>query len=135
VIVGETRQDVAYGYNGFPMGVDDDKSRYSDREVKYSLVVHAELNAIFNSNFNLCGADLFIYPLPPCPECAKAICQKRIGTVYFAIGDAWRPMHSRYSSTPHDSTSLMFKEAGVNLKTITMPPTALGKSLKHDTIN
>ena len=75
-IVNEHRKIVGVGYNGFPIGCDDDNLPW-DREgswcdTKYPYVCHAELNAILNSNTDLHGSTLYV-ALFPCNECAKAI--------------------------------------------------------------
>ena len=77
-IVNPEKRIVGLGYNGFPMGCDDDvyswerEGEYLD--TKYPYVVHAELNAILNSIQNLKGCTLYV-SLFPCNECAKAIIQ------------------------------------------------------------
>jgi dCMP deaminase len=45
VVVGKDRRKIAVGYNGFPRGIADD-NRLFDREVKYTLIQHAERNVI-----------------------------------------------------------------------------------------
>jgi dCMP deaminase len=78
VAVGEIGQVLAQGYNGFPRGVDDNIERYHDRETKYRYVVHAEANCIYNAAMNgisLNGATMYVYGLPACNECAKAMIQ------------------------------------------------------------
>ena len=52
VVIGETGQVLAQGYNGFPRGVKDTEERYNHRETKYNYIVHAEMNAIFNASWN-----------------------------------------------------------------------------------
>ena len=84
VAVGEKGQILAQGYNGFPRGILDSADRYNDRSTKYKLVVHAEMNVIYNATFNgvsLNGARLFVYGLPVCSECAKGIIQVGIQAV------------------------------------------------------
>lgn len=84
------------GYNGFPRGVADD-ARLMDRKAKYPRIVHAEANVISwaaRQGVSLAGAILYVYPLHPCPECAKLIVQSGIKEVVFeAMGetpDRWR---------------------------------------------
>lgn len=120
VIVGPLRQKVAYGYNGFPIGVDDMPQRYNNREVKYDLVVHAELNAILNAQFGLSGSTLYVYPLVPCTECAKAIIQSGIKRVVSIKNPPSRPKGSKYIGV-HPSVDLMFNESNVTLKLYEWP--------------
>lgn len=81
VIVRADRTVVGVGYNGFPRGVVDSEERYLDRETKYAMVVHAEANAILHSREDLTGATIYVYPWPPCNECAKLIIESGISRV------------------------------------------------------
>ena len=86
------------GYNGFPRGMIDTSDRYNDRPTKYKLIVHSEMNLIYNATFNgvsLDGSTLYVYGLPVCSECAKGIIQvgvKRIvmNTGQMEIPDVWK---------------------------------------------
>lgn len=75
ILVNHEGHVVGTGYNGFPRGVEDTEERLNDRETKYGLVVHAEVNAILQAGHDAEGATLYVYPsfmLPPiCGECAK----------------------------------------------------------------
>lgn len=85
VIIGDNGQIISQGYNGFPRGVNDAEERYNNRELKYKMVVHAELNAILNALYNgssVKGASIFVHGLPICTDCAKAIIQSGIKAVY-----------------------------------------------------
>ena len=113
VIVGSKGQILTQGYNGFPRGIRDTEKRLEDREKKLSLVVHAEMNAIFNATYNgvsLDGSTLFVYGLPVCSECAKGIIQVGISKVVI--------VRDKISIRPHweeswKMTKEMFREAGV----------------------
>lgn len=112
VAVGSKGQLLAQGYNGFPRGIDDTPARLLDREEKYKYVVHAEMNVIYNashSGVSLDGADLFVYGLPICSECAKGIIQVGIKKVYILceekVPSIWYESWYR--------TKAMFAEAGV----------------------
>ncbi len=78
---------VSIGYNGMPMGCDDDICPWGvgeGLESKYLYVCHAELNAILNTRDGsaLRGCHLYV-SLFPCNECAKAIIQSGIKEVVF----------------------------------------------------
>tara|TARA_B000000477_G_scaffold124379_1_gene131820 strand:+ start:3530 stop:3997 length:468 start_codon:yes stop_codon:yes gene_type:complete len=84
VVIGEKGQLLSQGYNGFPRGINDTDDRLNNRERKYELVVHAEMNAIYNASFNgvsLKDSTLYVYGLPICSECAKGIIQVGIKKV------------------------------------------------------
>ena len=86
VIVDENNRVVSIGYNGFPSGVSDDEFPWGREggvlDTKYAFVVHAELNAILNSQRSVRGCSLYV-SLFPCNECAKAIIQAGIKRIIF----------------------------------------------------
>lgn len=86
-IVNDKKIVVGLGYNGFPRGVSDDLISWSREgesviETKYAYVVHAEANAIMNSNTSVEGCVLYTN-LFPCNECAKIIIQSGIKEVVY----------------------------------------------------
>lgn len=113
VAIGSKGQVLSQGYNGFPRGVNDSDERYADRNEKYKYVVHAEMNVIYNASYSgvsLDGADLYVWGLPVCSECAKGIIQvgiKRVFVMTPALDtpDRWADSWNR--------TTEMFDEAGV----------------------
>lgn len=110
IAVGSKGQILAQGYNGYPRGMDD--SDYSNREEKYKKIVHAEMNCIYNASWNgvsLDGADLFVYGLPVCHECAKAIIQVGIRRVICPYNPAW----PKKWEESFKLTKQFFDEAGV----------------------
>lgn len=106
-VIVKDKQVLGMGYNGFPRGVEDTRERLEDRPIKYSLVVHAELNAILNATSSVKGCDLYVTHFP-CGECAKSIIQSGIAKVYY-------PRSSRLERWHEDNelAENMFKEAGV----------------------
>ncbi|ABL02086.1 CMP/dCMP deaminase, zinc-binding protein [Candidatus Ruthia magnifica str. Cm (Calyptogena magnifica)] len=84
ITVGQKKEVLSQGFNGFPRGIHDSDDRYNHRETKYQFVVHAEMNAIYNATYSgtsLDGATLYVYGLPICLECAKGIIQVGIKKV------------------------------------------------------
>ena len=118
VIVDENRIVRGMGYNGFPRGVDDSPERYNERELKYKLVVHAEVNACVNSIGNIKGGTIYVWPtlMVPnvCPECCKVVIQSGIRRVVGYEG----PTNERWQSMAEIS-SMMLKEAGVAVDMVT----------------
>lgn len=88
VLVSPDTLPISRGFNGFPKGVLDTMTRYEDREEKYRLIVHAEINALLFAGGieRTRGAVLFIWPLPPCPTCAGAIINAGVSAVVFPAG-------------------------------------------------
>ena len=81
VIVDGDNRVVSIGYNGFPIGIDDDDERLNNRELKYKMIIHAECNALMFANTNLVGYTMYTYPFMPCPKCASMIIQSGITRV------------------------------------------------------
>lgn len=78
VIVNDRNEIVSTGYNGFSVGVLDNKERYENRDLKYKLVCHSEMNAIIFSNQRPLNCTLYLYPFSTCSNCAKYIIQSGI---------------------------------------------------------
>lgn len=108
VIVSPDRRRLTTGYNGFPQGIADD-SRLHDRDTKYGMVVHAELNAVLNCPERPVGATLYVWPLPPCSNCAAAIIQAGIRRV--VCPPSWQ---ERWAAS-NELAAAMLAEAGVVL--------------------
>lgn len=86
-IVNSNNIILSTGYNGMPIGCNDDDMPWcrfgSFEESKYAYVCHAELNAILNCDGrSLKGSILYVTNFP-CNECAKAIIQAGIRKVIF----------------------------------------------------
>ncbi|EDV39459.2 uncharacterized protein Dana_GF25318 [Drosophila ananassae] len=92
-IVDSQNRIVAIGYNGFPRNCSDDefpwtKAKKDTKDFdplkdKKMYVVHAEANAILNSNgATLTGTRLYT-TLFPCNECAKLIIQSGISDILY----------------------------------------------------
>ena len=86
VIVDAHNVILGLGYNGFPRGLSDEEFPW-DRaggflETKYAYVVHAEENAIYNSNARTSGCKLYC-TLFPCNECAKTLIQNGITEIVY----------------------------------------------------
>ena len=112
VAVGDRGQILSTGYNGFPRNIKDSADRLNNRESKYKYVVHGEMNCIYNATLNgvsLNEADLYVYGLPVCSECAKGVIQVGIKRAFMCypetIRDKWKESHK--------ITSEMFDEVGI----------------------
>ena len=116
ICVGEIGQVLSQGYNGFPRGVLDLPEKLQDRTEKYKHTVHAEMNCIYHAcrtGVSLKGSSMFVYGLPICHECAKAIIQVGIRKVYFnqqSEKENWK-VSCNFSLE-------LFKQCGVEYETI-----------------
>lgn len=114
-IVNDGNKIMSVGYNGFPMGCNDDifpwERTGDELETKYPYVCHAELNAILNNRgANLEGCRIYV-TLFPCNECAKAIIQSGIKEVVY-ISDKYAMTKGTIASKK------MFDAAGVTLRNL-----------------
>lgn len=82
VIVRPDKTIAATGFNGFPRGCEDHPDLYANRELKYSRVVHAEMNAVLHAREPLHGYSLYVWPFPPCDRCMAHIIQAGITHVH-----------------------------------------------------
>jgi dCMP deaminase len=114
VVDNLTRHVVTTGYNGFPRHVRDDKDRYLDRELKYQMVVHAELNAVCQAaihGMSLRGCWAYV-TFPPCSQCAAAFIQAGIECVNcleIPVGHATTQIWEKSNKI----AEMMFHEVGV----------------------
>lgn len=112
VIVDRERRVISLGYNGFPRRVHDLEERYSTRELKYELIVHAEANALLTSPSSVMGCTLYTTPLPTCARCAGLVIQAGIARVVSMT----RSDSNINWATSCDLASQMYEEAGVEFK-------------------
>lgn len=116
VIVRDLNRVVSLGYNGFAQGVHDTPERYDDRELKYKMVVHGEINAIIHAKQDISGCTIYAWPLFTCSVCAGAVIQSGISRVVSPISNV-----ERWQSS-YDLSKKMYDEAGVSYEMIEMGP-------------
>jgi len=114
-IVNDKNKIVGAGYNGLPMGCDDDHFPWDKQgdflDTKYPYVCHAELNAILNNiGMDLRGCKIYT-ALFPCNECTKAIIQSGITEVIY--------LSDKYEGTdPAKASRRMLDTAGVTYRKV-----------------
>lgn len=112
-IVSTDNKILSIGYNGAPVGYDDDKDMCWEREgspldTKYFYVCHSELNAILNTKNDLRNSRVYV-TLFPCNECAKAIIQTGIKEVIY--------FDDKYANSDNNIASRkMFDACGVKYR-------------------
>lgn len=109
VITNPDNSIVSVGYNGFSFGVEDTKERLENRDLKYKMVVHGEINAIVFAKKDLRSCTLYTYPFMPCSRCAAIVVQTGIRRVVAPIND-----NPRWAEE-FEITKNIFKESGVVL--------------------
>jgi dCMP deaminase len=83
IIIGDQKEILATGYNGFPRMADESIPERHKRPDKYIWTEHAERNAIYNAartGCKLSGCTMYT-PFFPCTNCARAIIQSGIRTI------------------------------------------------------
>lgn len=98
---------ISFGFNGFPRGIADDARLYT-RELKYDMIIHAEMNALLNANGSVKDGTLYMYPMLPCSRCAVMLIQAGIKKVYAPMAlsqDRWQ--------AEMNLTRNLFEEAGI----------------------
>lgn len=109
-VIAQGKRFVSFGINGFPPGVPDDPELYEDRETKYKLVTHAEVNAIFNARSSVRGSTIYTFPLAPCRHCAGVVAASGISRVVSLIDLE----HSRSPTvSPLDDVQYIFEKNGI----------------------
>ena len=95
-IVNDKNKIVGAGYNGLPMGCDDDEFPWEKQgdflQTKYPYICHAELNAIRKASkklgdWRLEGCTMYV-TLEPCQMCSGALVQSRIDEVVIGCMNA-----------------------------------------------
>jgi len=115
-IVSEKNKIVGTGYNGLPIGCDDDDFPWEKNgdflDTKYPYVCHAELNAILNNiGMDLRGCKIYT-ALFPCNECSKAIIQSGITEVIY-LSDKYE------GNDVFKASKFMLDKAGIKYRKVT----------------
>jgi dCMP deaminase len=118
VVVGPDREIRSTGFNGFPRGIADTEERLAKRELKYSLICHAEENAIMHAariGVSLRGCSAYV-TWPPCTRCARSLVQAGISRVVYPEGleipERWRE--------DFELSGALLKEARVEIQVVGM---------------
>ena len=130
-IVNKQHKIVGTGYNGLPIGCNDDEFPWDKQgnflDTKYPYVCHAELNAILNNiGMNLQGCTIYT-ALFPCNECAKAIIQAGITEVVY-LSDKYNGQDSAVASRR------MLETAGVTCRKVITSLEALTLSFRESDV-
>lgn len=130
-IVNDKNKIVGAGYNGLPIGCDDDAFPWDKQgdflQTKYPYICHAELNAILNNiGLDLKGCKIYT-ALFPCNECAKAIIQSGITEVVY--------LSDKYAGTDTAKASRrMLDTAGVSCRKVKAHIDKLELSFNEDDV-
>lgn len=116
IISDQNMAIISTGFNGFPMGVKDIDDRYENRELKYQLIVHAEMNAITlaaRRGTPLQNSIIWVSKFP-CVECTKAIIQSGISKVCIFTCDSDSAFNERWKHSI-ELSRMMLDESKVEI--------------------
>lgn len=119
VIVDQHRRIVSTGYNGFPQGMPDSEESYADRDVKYSKIVHADMNALLFARRDLSGCTIVTWPFLPCDNCFKHLAQA--GIVRFVAPKPVLPSHIERWGPIIEKTKQYATEMGLYIAELEVP--------------
>lgn len=120
VLINGSGDILAMGCNEFPRGVAYHDERW-ERPLKYSIIEHAERNAIFAAaRFGYpCDGMTLVCPYAACADCARAIVQAGIKTLV-TLPRRIAHTNARWSETVRLADRMLL-EAGVDLTFYTGP--------------
>lgn len=108
-VITDGKRIISVGYNGLPMGVEDTHERLNNRELKYSMVVHCERNALLFARGSVENCTLYTWPFMSCSVCAGMVINAGIKRCVAPVNNNPRWVDS------FKLTQQMFQEAGVEL--------------------
>jgi|688.fasta_scaffold168722_1 dCMP deaminase len=109
----KTHQILSTGFNGFPRNIDETITNRWEKPVKYTYVIHAEINCICNASRRgtpLEGS-IAVVTLHPCVDCCKALIQSGISMVITETPNLNSPTWGESFKTSIE----LFKEAKIEL--------------------
>ena len=108
VVVNKNKRIIGLGYNGMPSGIEGlpwSREAESIKDTKYPYVIHAEINALLNTDSTARESEIYV-TLFPCSNCSKFIVQAGVKKIFY-IGD-------KYQGTEDDDISkFILNKAGV----------------------
>lgn len=120
VAVGDFGQVLSTGYNGWPRGVcNEEFLREQPPKNMPSLTIHAETNLIYNaslSGLSLCGSTVYVYPMFPCVDCAKALIQVGVSQIYYQ--SVTNDESDKKWKQSWEWAERLFKESGITITKI-----------------
>jgi dCMP deaminase len=118
-IAVRNRKIIATGFNGFPKGVVDDDDLLLNRETKLKLMIHAEMNMVYNAvehGAKIEGSTVYIWGLPCCSECWKGLVQTGVSRVVMPNIEE----HGAKWKEGCDFAKKHMKNTGINIKEYNM---------------
>lgn len=120
VLVRPDRSVASIGFNGFPPGVKDTEERLLDKDFKYRMVRHAEVNCIdFCNDQDKSEYILYIWPpgLVPCTRCSAHVIAHEIRAVVYAESYENTSFIGRWQEDNKIAAQMLY-EAGVEVYSV-----------------
>lgn len=118
-VLVRNKRIISTGYNGFPKNLSDNLDRLMNREEKYEITVHAEVNAVTTAavhGISTEGSTAYV-TFNPCSRCAAVLINAGITSVYSYAG---ADIPERWL-TNFILASKILAEANVSYQTIDVP--------------
>ena len=115
-VLVKNKRVISTGYNGFPRNISDNFDRLLDREKKYEITVHAEVNAVTTAALHGVSTEgsIAYVSFSPCSRCAAVLINAGISEVYVTGGSI---IPDRWLSN-FITASTLLAEAGVGYEVI-----------------
>ena len=115
-VLVKNKRVISTGYNGFPKNISDNFDRLIDREKKYEITVHAEVNAVTTAALHGVSTEgsIAYVSFSPCSRCAAVLINAGISEVYVTGGSI---IPDRWLSN-FITASTLLAEAGVGYEVI-----------------
>jgi dCMP deaminase len=113
-VIVKDKRIISTGYNGFVSGIDD-SALPTVRPEKYSYMIHAEANAVYNaakSGVTTLGSTCYVTAMP-CLNCVQMLYQCGIKEVYFSDisspkGEIFSERYSKILGLLGDKLNMLF---------------------------
>jgi dCMP deaminase len=119
-VITKGNRVVSVGFNGFPQNMIDLPENYSNREEKYSRIVHCEMNALLFAKESTVGCTLYTWPFMSCDRCFVHMSQA--GLIRFVAPKPSLEVISRWGDAM-DRVRKYIKESGLTLVELDIPTT------------
>lgn len=116
VIIRPDKSIISTGFNGFPIGCDDNNTKYENQAIKLERIIHAEMNAIFLARTDLTDCTMYVYPAgvgPSCCRCSTGIIQTGIKRIVHYLEEDVK-CKSKWTISTLEGI-LLFQEANIEI--------------------
>ncbi len=119
-VIAKGNRVISVGFNGFPQKMIDLPENYSNREQKYSRIIHCEMNALLFAQEDTKGCTLYTWPLMSCDRCFVHMSQA--GIIRFVAPKSTEDIISRWGPAM-DRVREYIHECGLELLELDIPTT------------